>query len=216
MPKEEIFSKLKRAIEEMDTAAAVEGAREAIKAGIDPYEAITQGLAKGMETISDRFDKGEIYLPQIVLAADAMGEATKILEEKMTTAQAEKAKMGKVVIGTPEGDIHEIGKNLVATMLRGSGFEVVDIGRDAPIEEFLKKVKEINADIVAASTLMTTTRPAQKEIVEALKEAGLRDRVKTLHGGAPVSREYVEQIAGDGYAADAAEAVKVAKNLVGK
>ncbi|WP_309493523.1 corrinoid protein [Candidatus Hecatella orcuttiae] len=216
MSKEEIFNKLKRAIEEMDVSAAVEGAKEALKAGIDPYEAITQGLAKGMETISDRFDKGELYLPQIVLAADAMSEATKILEEKMTTAQAEKAKLGKVVIGTPEGDIHEIGKNLVATMLRGAGFEVVDIGRDVPIAEFLKKVKEIDADIVAASTLMTTTRPAQKEIVDALKEAGLRDRVKTLHGGAPVSREYVEQIAGDGYAADAAEAVKVAKNLVGR
>ena len=216
MDKEEILIMLKRAVEEMDVAAAVKGAEEAIKANIDPYEAITQGLAKGMETISDRFDKGEMYLPQIVVAADAMNEASEMLKKKIPPGDNSEAGLGKVVIGTPQGDIHEIGKNIVATMLRGSGFDVIDLGRDVPVEDFLRKTEEVKATFVAASTLMTTTRPAQKEIVEGLKELGIRDKIKTLHGGAPVSKDYVAQIGGDGYAADAAEAVKVAKKLIGK
>lgn len=216
MSKEEIFGKLKTAIETQDLSLGEEAAREALAAGIDPYEAIMNGLSKGMDTISDLFDKGELFLPQLVVAADVMNAATKILEEKMTSADKEKSRMGTVVIGTPQGDIHEIGKNLVAMMLRGHGFEVIDLGRDVPVEEFTKKAKEVNANIVAASTLMTTSRPLQKEIINALKEEGLRDKVKTLHGGAPVTREFVEQIGGDGYAADASEAATVAKRLVGK
>ena len=136
MDKEAILSMLKRAVEEMDVAAAVKGAEEAIKANIDPYEAIIQGLSKGMETISDRFDKGEMYLPQIVVAADAMNEASEILKKKIPPGDNGEAGLGKVVIGTPQGDIHEIGKNIVATMLRGSGFEVIDLGRDVPVEDF--------------------------------------------------------------------------------
>lgn len=216
MEKEEIFEKLKSSIEETDIAMAEEAARNALAAGIDPYDAIMKGLARGMDTIGDRFDKGEIYLPQIVLAADAMTATTKILQENISPAEKERTVLGRVVIGTPQGDIHEIGKNLVATMLSAADFSVIDLGRDVPIEEFINKVKEINADVVGASTLMTTSRPAQKEIIEMLKEEGLRDKVKTLHGGAPVTKEYIDEIGGDGYAADAAEAVKVAKKLLGR
>jgi len=209
------LEKLKKAIEEMDVSMAEEAAKEALAAGVPPYEAIIDGLAKGMETISKGFENGEVFLPQMVLAADAMTAGTKILEAKLSKEEMARSRLGTVVIGTPAGDIHEIGKNIVATLLRGSGFDVVDIGRDVPIEEFVNKAKELNANIVAASTLMTTTTPLQAAIIKALKEAGMRDKVKTLHGGATVTGEYIESIGGDGYAENAAEAVRVATRLVG-
>ena len=216
MSKAKSLEKLKKAIEEGDVSMAEEAAKEALEAGVPPYEAIIDGLSKGMDTISKGFENGEIFLTQMVLAADAMTAATKILEAKIPKDELARGRMGTVVIGTPQGDIHEIGKNIVSTLLRGSGFDVVDIGRDVPIEEFADKAKELNANIVAASTLMTTTTPLQAAIIKALKEAGIRDKVKTLHGGATVTAEYIRSIGGDGYAENAAEAVRVAKKLVGK
>ncbi len=216
MGKQEILDKLRSAVESGDPQLAEASAREALDAGIDPYEAIISGLAAGMNTISEGFDKGEIFLPQIMLAADAMNSGTAILQSRMDTSQLEKTMMGVVVIGTPQGDIHEIGKNLVGTMLRGAGFNVIDIGRDVPLEIFVKTAKESKANIVAASTLMSTSRPLQKELIDALEEENIRSNVKTLHGGAPVTKEYVDEISGDGYAPDAAEAVTTAKMLLGK
>ncbi|HIH70403.1 corrinoid protein [Methermicoccus shengliensis] len=211
MGKEEILATLKKAVETYDVELAKKAAQEALDAGIEPFEAINNGLGKGMETVSDRFDKAEIYLPQVMLAADAMDAALKILEPRMTeTGEAGK---GTVVIGTVEGDIHEIGKNVVAAMLRGAGYKVIDVGRDAPIDKFVEAAKENNADVVGASALMTTTMPGQREVVKGLKEAGL-DNVKTIFGGAPCTQEWVDEIGGDAYCENAAEAIKTVDALL--
>jgi corrinoid protein of di/trimethylamine methyltransferase len=211
--KQEILDKLKKAVETYDADLASSAAKEALEAGIEPFEAINDGLGRGMMTISDLFDEAKIFLPQILMAAEAMQAGLEVLKPKIMESGE---KMGKVVvIGTVEGDIHEIGKNVVAAMLQGAGFDVIDIGRDAPIDKFVETAKEVNADIVGASALMTTTRPGQREIVKALKEAGIRDKVKTLFGGAPVNQEWVDEIGGDAYCPNGAEAVRIAKELVG-
>ncbi len=213
MFKQEILDKLKKAVETYDADLASSAAKEALEAGIEPFEAINDGLGRGMMTISDLFDEAKIFLPQILMAAEAMQAGLEVLKPKIMESGE---KMGKVVvIGTVEGDIHEIGKNVVAAMLQGAGFDVIDIGRDAPIDKFVETAKEVNADIVGASALMTTTRPGQREIVKALKEAGIRDKVKTLFGGAPVNQEWVDEIGGDAYCPNGAEAVRIAKELVG-
>lgn len=214
MGREEVLAKLKRAIEEQDVDLAEEGAKEALAEGIDPLEAIEEGLSKGMKTISDLFDEGEIFVPQIIIAADAFMRAVKILEQAIPKEEVEKSKRGKVLIHTVQGDIHDVGKNIVSAMLSASGFEVIDLGRDVPVDEVVKKAKELDVDIVAASSLMTTSMPAQRDIVKGLEEAGLKGRVKCLFGGAPVTKEWVEKIGGDGYGSNAAEAVAVAKELV--
>jgi len=211
MGKEEILATLKKAVETYDVELAKKAAQEALDAGIEPFEAINSGLGKGMETVSDRFDKAEIYLPQVMLAADAMDAALKIFEPKM--AETGEAGKGTVVIGTVEGDIHEIGKNVVAAMLRGAGYKVIDVGRDAPADKFVEAAKENNADVVGASALMTTTMPGQREVVKGLKEAGL-DKVKTIFGGAPCTQEWVDEIGGDAYCENAAEAIKTVEELL--
>jgi corrinoid protein of di/trimethylamine methyltransferase len=186
--------------------------QESLDAGIEPFEAINDGLGRGMQTISELFDDAKIFLPQILMAAEAMQEALKILEPKILESGKEIGKT--VVLGTVIGDIHEIGKNVVGAMLQGAGYKVIDVGRDAPIEDFVEKVKEVNADVVGASALMTTTKPGQRELIKALKEAGIRDKVKTVFGGAPVSQEWVDEIGGDAYCPNGAEAVKIVKELV--
>lgn len=215
MSKEEILGKLQKAIEEYEADQAEEAAKEALAAGINPIEAIQQGLSKGMATISDLFDEGEVFVPQILLAADAFEKAVAILTSTISVEDKAKASSGKVLIHTVQGDIHDVGKNIVKTMLAASGFEVIDLGRDVPVDEVVAKAKELKVDIVAGSALMTTTMPNQRDIVKGLEEIGIRGNVKCLFGGAPVSQEWVDQIDADGYADNAAEAIKVAKELVG-
>lgn len=214
MSKEAIFSKLQKAIEEYDADLAEEAAKEALAAGLDPIAAIQQGLSKGMNTISDLFDEGEVFVPQILLAAEAFEKAVEILTANISVEEKAKATTGKVLIHTVQGDIHDVGKNIVKTMLSASGFEVIDLGRDVPVDEIIAKAKELKVDIVAGSALMTTTMPSQRDIVNGLIEEGLRANVKCLFGGAPVSQEWVDQIGADGYADNAAEAIKVAKDLI--
>lgn len=214
MSKEAIFSKLQHAIEEYDVDMAAEAAREALAAGLDPIEAIQQGLAKGMNTISDLFDEGEVFVPQILLAAEAFESAVVILTANLTAEDKVRATRGKVLIHTVQGDIHDVGKNIVKTMLSASGFEVIDLGRDVPVDVVIAKAKELKVDIVAGSALMTTTMPSQRDIVKGLEEEGIRSNVKCLFGGAPVSKEWVEEIGADGYADNAAEAINTAKDLV--
>jgi len=212
--KEDILAALQKAVETYDVELATKAAQEALDAGIEPFEAINSGLGKGMETISDRFDKAEIYLPQVMVAADAMDAALKVFEPKMTETGATAGK-GTVVIGTIEGDIHEIGKNVVAAMLKGAGYKVINVGRDTPVDTFIEAAQENNADVVGVSALMTTTMPGQKDVVDALKEAGL-ETVKTIFGGAPCSPEWVEEIGGDAYCQNAAEAIKTVGDLLKK
>ncbi|MDR3088762.1 MAG: B12-binding domain-containing protein [Desulfobulbaceae bacterium] len=214
MGNEAIFQKLKTAIEEMDSDMAAEGAREAVAAGIDPLTAINEGLSLGMKTMSDLFDEGEMFVPQLVVAAQAFDAAVAILKEAIPEEDKDKANRGKVLIHTVQGDIHDIGKNIVKTMLSASGFEVFDLGRDVPVEEVVTQAKKLKVDIIAGSALMTTTMPSQRDIVSLLKEEGIRDQFKCMFGGAPVSPEWVEKIGADAYAETASEAVTKAKELM--
>jgi len=214
MSQEEILARLKSAIEEMDSELAEAAARDAVATGIEPLIAINDGLAKGMQTMSDLFDEGEMFVPQLVVAAEAFEAAVTILKAAIPEADKHTAVRGKVLICTVQGDIHDIGKNIVKTMLSASGFEVFDLGRDVPTETVVEKAKELQVDIIAGAALMTTTMPSQRDIITILKEDGIRDQFKCMFGGAPVSPEWVEKIGGDAYAETASEAVTKAKALM--
>lgn len=212
----EVLEELKNAVTDFDEEKAVESARKALEMGIDPVEAIEGGLTKGLRIIGEKFEKEELFLMHIVAAAEAARRAIdEVLQPEILKRKAKRKVLGRVVIGTVHGDIHDIGKNLVAVMLFIAGFEVFDLGRDVPVKEFVKKAKDVNADIVAASTLLSTTLLMQREIIEALEAAGIRGKVKVLVGGAPVTQEWAERIGADGYGADAMEAAGVAKRLLG-
>lgn len=213
MSKEDLIKKSIRSVIEGDEEAAIKVANAIIAEGINPIGIISEGFAEGMIKVGDLFANEEYALPEVLLSADAMQAALDLLAPHIPSEEVEK-QLGTVVIGTVEGDIHDIGKRIVATMLEVYGFEVHDLGRDVPLERFIEKAKEVNADIVAASALMTTTMVAQKLLHEALLEAGIRDKVKLMVGGAAVTQEWADKIGADGYAEEVTEAVKKAKQLV--
>lgn len=208
--KEEILANLKKAVETQDIDSAEKSAKEALDAGIKPFDAINKGLAKGMETISDQFDRAEIYLPQIMLSADAMEKALEVFKPAIEKA-GEKGK-GIYITGTVEGDIHAIGKNVCASMMRGAGYTVVNLGTDVPSEEFAAKAKELGADLVGASALMSTSKPVQRKVQKVIEEVG---GVKTVYGGAVCTEEWVKEIGGDAFCPNGAEIVKTADRLLG-
>ena len=214
MSRENLIKNSIQSVIDGDEDAAIRVANAVIAEGLNPVDIISAGFAKGMIAVGDLFENEEYALPEVLLSADAMQSALDLLSPHIPREEMEK-KLGTVVIGTVQGDIHDIGKRIVATMLEVYGFEVHDLGRDVPLETFVEKVIEINADIVAASALMTTTMVAQKMLHEALQEAGIRDRVKLMVGGAAVTQEWADQIGADGYAEEVTEAVKTAKQLVG-
>jgi corrinoid protein of di/trimethylamine methyltransferase len=213
---EEILRKMAEAVLNFDSAAAVDAAREAVALKIDPIKAIEGGLAKGLREIGDRFERGEMYLPHLILGADAMEAAVKVLEEHVPREGIESISHGTIVIGTVEGDIHDLGLRIVASMLRANGFRVYDLGCNTKSMDFIEKAKEVDADIIAVSSLMTTTMPFMKDLIEALEATGIRGRFKVLLGGGPVNGRWAEEIGADGYGRDASEAVRVAKELVAK
>jgi corrinoid protein of di/trimethylamine methyltransferase len=190
-------------------------ARQAIEQGVDPLDAINQGFVVGVNHVGEGYAAGEMFLPDLVLAGEAMKAAVAVLEPEMKRRGTKRQMLGTVVMGTVEGDIHDIGKTLVATMLSATGFQVYDLGVDVPVETFLEKARKVNADVVGLSALLTTTMVKQKTVIEALEEAGLRRQVKVMVGGAPVTRSWAEEIGADGYSEDAIGAVAVAKELVG-
>jgi corrinoid protein of di/trimethylamine methyltransferase len=194
---------------------ARELARQALEAGVVPLKAIEEALNPGMQIVGERFESGEYFIPDLVMSAEAVKAAMEVFEPELMARREQRQVLGRVVIGTVEGDIHEIGKSLVATMLGAAGFQVHDLGVDVPASEFVKQVQETNADIVGLSALLTTTMRNQETVVEALKEAGLRDRVKVVIGGAPTSTDWAETIGADAYAENANEAVAVVKRLLG-
>jgi len=202
--------------------AVIDGSREraagltqqALDEGADPTQILERGLQVGMAEIGRRFREGVCYVPEVLLAARAMHTGLDVLRPRLT--QSGVPTIGRVVIGTVAGDLHDIGKNLVGMMLEGAGFQVVDLGVDVSVEGFVEAVREHAPDIVGMSALITTTMPAMGQAVEALKEVGLRGAVKVVVGGAPVTREYASRIGADGYGVDAAEAVDVCKSLVGR
>ncbi len=208
------LEKLKKSVEEMEASLAEEAAHEAIAVGIDPVIAINDGLAKGMKTVSDLFDEGEAFIPQLLVAADAFETGAGVLNESLEQNGRHRMTLGRVLICTVRGDIHDIGKNIVKMMLVTSGFEVIDLGRDVPTAEIVSKAKECDVDIIVCAALMRTTMPAQKEIIQALEEEGIRDKFKCMFGGAPVSEAWVKEIRGDAYAETASQAVEKAKGLM--
>jgi corrinoid protein of di/trimethylamine methyltransferase len=210
---QEIYDKLAEAVIDGEPEDAEELAQQALDQGLDPLDCINKGLSPGIDRVGELFATGEYYLPDLIIGGDAMKAALSILEPALSGGQ-EREVLGQVVLGTVEGDLHEIGKTLVGTMLTANGFQVTDIGVDKTAAEFVEAVKESGATLVGASALLTTTMLHQKEVIEALKEAGLRDQVKVLVGGAPITESWAEEIGADGYADDAIGAVAVAKKLV--
>jgi len=186
----------------------------ALNEGVDPVEIVNNGLIIGMSEIGELFKRNEVYVPEVLIAARAMHAGMDIL--KPLLADKGNITIGKVVIGTVKGDLHDIGKNLVAMMLEGAGFEVIDLGVDVSPEKFVEAVNNTGAQIVGMSALLTTTMPSMKDTIEAIKAAGLRDKVKIMIGGAPVTQNFADEIGADGYAPDAASAADLAKKLIGK
>jgi corrinoid protein of di/trimethylamine methyltransferase len=209
----EIYEKLAQAVIDGEAEDAEELARQALDLGVDPLACINEGLTKGIQRVGELFSAGDYYLPELIIGADVMKAALDILEPALLADQKREV-VGNVVLGTVEGDLHEIGKTLVGTMLTANGFQVIDIGVDKSTADFIAAIKEANASIVGASALLTTTMLQQKELIKAIEEAGLREQVKIMVGGAPVTASFAEEIGADGYAKDAISAVDLAFRLV--
>ena len=189
-------------------------AEDALQAGIEPLDAIDKGFKPGMDVVGEGFANGELFIPDLMMSGEAMKAAIAALEPELMKRKEQRQVLGKVVIGTVQGDIHEIGKTLVATMLAANGFEVHDLGVDVSAQQFLDKVREVTPDVVGLSALLTTTILNQETVILTLKEAGLRDQVKVIIGGVPASPEWAKEIGADAYAENANEAVEVIKGLV--
>jgi corrinoid protein of di/trimethylamine methyltransferase len=209
----DLLTKITDSIVEGDPDAAVAHTREALAAGLAPMTIIDEGLLPGMRVVGDKFSSGEYFLPNLIVSATGMKRALQEIEPELKARRQTRRSAGTVVIGTVRGDIHEIGKSLVGTMLSANGFDVHDLGVDVPTEKFVSVVRETGADLVGLSALLTTTMNVQRKVIEALGAAGLRERVKVMVGGAPVSRAWADEIGADGYAEDAVGAVDLAVKL---
>lgn len=190
-----------------------EAVQKALDEGVSPGAILKEGLITGMSVVGERFKNNEFYVPEVLIAARAMHAGMDILKPELAASGVEP--IGKVALGTVKGDLHDIGKNLVAMMLEGAGFEVIDLGIDVPPEGFVEAIKDKGADVIAMSALLTTTMTAMKTTLEAIEEAGLKGEIKTMIGGAPVTQNYADEIGADGYARDAASAADKAKELLG-
>ena len=210
--KETVLKGLAEAVIQMDEEGAVRLAQDALDSGIDAYEAITQGLAKGMNVVSDLYDKEEYFVPEILLCSDAMYAGIEILKPHVK-AESVGERQG-IVIGVVDGDIHDIGKNIVKIMLEAAGFDVHDLGRSVPVEKFVDEAEATGAGIIALSTLMSTTMEGMRRVVELLEGRGIRGRYKVLIGGCPCSSAFAEGIGADAFGANASEAVRIARELV--
>ena len=210
--KEQYLADAKKAIREADQDKAEEIAEKAIAEGIDPVELLEEGFVAGIVEVGMLFEEEKIFLPELMLSAKAMKKATEICNKAIPKERAKQK--GKVVLGTVEGDIHDIGKSIVESFLSANGFEVYDLGRDVKAKDFIDKAVEVDADVIAASALLTTTMPKQQELVVELKKAALRDRFKIIIGGAPVDQKWADEIGADAYAEDAAGAAQKIKELI--
>jgi corrinoid protein of di/trimethylamine methyltransferase len=211
---QETYAGLAQAVIDGEPEDAEEQARLALEQGLDPLACINEGLSPGIDRVGELFATGEYFLPDLIMGGDAMKAALAILEPALAGDQ-ERELLGRVVLGTVEGDLHEIGKTLVGTMLTANGFLVTDVGVDKSADEFITAIKESQATLVGASALLTTTMLQQQKLIEAIEEAGLRDQVKVMVGGAPITESWAEKIGADGFAEDAISAVALAKHLAG-
>ena len=212
MVKEELLKKLSDCVVEMEEEEAAETAKDYLEAGYPAFDGIMDGLVDGMNRASDLYDAEEYFVTDVLLCSDAMYAGLDILRPHLPDQETEEKK--KAVNGVVERDTHDIGKNLVKIMLETAGFEMFDLGRDVPLDSFVEKAKEVNADLICMSTLMTTTMTGMKTVIEKLQEEGIRDAVKVMVGGSPISPGYAKEIGADGYSTNAVEAVKVAKSLL--
>ena len=213
---DELFAQMKQTVIDGEAEEAAALAQKGLDAGLAPGDILDEGFVKGIEEVGDLFARGEFFLPELVQGAEAMKAAVAVLDPELAKRGAHRSTAGIVVVGTVKGDIHDIGKTLVATMLSASGFQVHDLGVDVPPERFAHKAREVGAAIVGVSALLTTTMVNQKAVIEALDDLGLRPQVRVMVGGAPVTRAYAEQIGAEGYAEDAIGAVAEAKRILGQ
>ena len=211
---DDLYAKMAQAIIDGEAEDAAALAQEGLDAGIAPGDILDKGFVKGIEEVGDLFAKGEFFLPELVQGAEAMKAAVAVLQPAIDAAGGGRQTLGVALAGTVAGDIHEIGKTIVCSMMSAAGFTVTDIGCDVPVEAFIAKTREIKPDLLLLSALLTTTMPNQAKTIEALKEAGLREGVKVMIGGAPTTRAWADEIGADGYAEDAIEAVVAAKGLL--
>jgi trimethylamine corrinoid protein len=216
MTKTELYPKMSEAIIAGDGAAARALAEEAVRAGHDLPEVIEQGYVPGLQKVGELWEQGEYFLPELISSAEAMKAAMAIIDPELNRRHLGARMGGKVVIGTIEGDIHDIGKNLVASMLQAGGFEVFDLGADVKLERFIDTAEKVGAGMICLSALLTTTMMNQRRLINLLKDKGLREKYKVLVGGAPASRKWADEIGADGYAENAVAAVKLAKSLAGR
>jgi corrinoid protein of di/trimethylamine methyltransferase len=212
---EELYAKMAQTVIDGEDEDAAKLAQEGLDAGLPPADILDKGFVKGIEEVGDLFGKGEFFLPELVQGAEAMKAAVAVLQPALDASKEGRKATGVAVAGTVAGDIHEIGKTIVCSMLSAAGFEVNDVGCDVAAEAFVEKCREVKPDLLLLSALLTTTMPNQQKTIEALKAAGLRDSIKVMIGGAPTTRAWSDEIGADGYAEDAIEAVAVAKQLVG-
>ena len=212
---DDLYAQMKQTVIDGEVEDAERLAKEGLDAGLDPSEILDKGFVKGIEEVGDLFGKGEFFLPELVQGAEAMKAAVAVLQPAIDAAGGARTTLGVAVAGTVAGDIHEIGKTIVCSMLSAAGFTVTDVGCDVPVATFVEKCQEEGADLLLLSALLTTTMPNQQKTIEALKAAGLRDSVKVMIGGAPTTRAWADEIGADGYAEDAIEAVATAKTILG-
>ena len=212
---EDLYAQMKQSVVDGEDDLAAELAQKGLDAGLPPADILDKGFVKGIEEVGDLFGRGEFFLPELVQGAEAMKAAVAVLQPAIDAAGGGRTTLGVAVAGTVAGDIHEIGKTIVCSMLSAAGFTVTDVGCDVPVVTFVEKVKEIKPDLLLLSALLTTTMPNQQKTIEALKAAGLREGVKVMIGGAPTTRAWADEIGADGYSEDAIEAVATAKSLLG-
>jgi 5-methyltetrahydrofolate--homocysteine methyltransferase len=208
----EVIQALFEAVLDGNADLAKEKVQFALESNLEPSKILNEGMISAMSEVGDRFERGDYFVPEMLIAARAMQQGLSILKPHLQ--QTDLVSQGRVVIGTVKGDLHDIGKNLVSMMLEGAGFEIIDLGTDVPAEKFIDAVNSNGVDVIAMSALLTTTMPQMKTVIGALQEMGIRDQLKVIIGGAPVTESYASEIGADGYAADASRAVKVAKSLL--
>jgi len=216
MKKEQILENLATSIVEGDEDMALETTRTALEMQVDPLEAVEQGLSKGMDVIGEQFGSGDVFLPELLMAANAFKAAMDILKPELETQNKQTEHRGTVLVGTVKGDVHNIGKDIVRTVLETKGFDVVDMGVDNDALTIIQEAAKVQADVIALSCLMTTTMPAQKEFIEILDEMKLRDKYFVIVGGGPVTQEWADEINADGFGESAVHAPSLVKGLMDK
>jgi len=211
----DIFEELSDSVLTLEPDEVKNATQKALEIGTDPLDIIEKGFSKALKIVGDAYEEGEFFLMELMAAAECVKKSLdELLKPLILEKKSSIKSLGVVVIGTVKGDIHEIGKNIIASFLFAAGFEVHNIGNDIPVEDFVEKAREVNADVVGASALLSTTLPEQEKLVEAFEKAGLRDKVKLIFGGAPVTEQWVEDIGGDGFASTPLEVVNLVKDLL--